>query len=187
MPNGRIRPPFAKRRSAIHGFGVFATRRIRAGRMLIPYLGQILTDAEVRARHMDDEVDDPHTFLFQLGDGRCVDAGVDGNDARFINHSCDPNCEPQLSAGAIWIRAIRNIQPGVELTYDYWLQIEKGASRSRRNRYACYCAASKCRGTMLASRSADKARDRGSSNRRRQAGSPRRGDGVSATGESRAR
>jgi len=148
MPRRRIRPPFAKRRSGIHGTGVFATRRIRAGRAVIPYLGQILTTAEVRARY-DDDADNPHTFLFDLGGDRYVDAGVGGNDARFINHSCDPNCEAELSDGTIWIRAVRNIQPGVELTYDYALEIEKGASRSRRSRYTCRCGAPKCRGTML--------------------------------------
>ena len=150
MRRRRVRPPFAKRRSKIHGVGVVATRRIRAGRMLIPYLGQSLTRAEVRARYMDDDLDDPHTFLFHLGGNRYIDAGVGGNDARFINHSCDPNCEPDLSDGVIWIRAIKNIQPGVELTYDYSLEIEKRAMRSRRNHYACSCGAVRCRGTMLA-------------------------------------
>jgi uncharacterized protein len=157
----RRRPPFAKRRSKIHGLGVVATRRIRAGQVLIAYLGQVLTNAEVRARYMDDEADDPHTFLFQLGGGRCVDAGVGGNDARFINHSCDPNCEPELSDGVIWICAIKNIQPGIELTYDYSLQIEKRASRSRRSRYACRCGRAVCRGTMLASSAAGRPRPRG--------------------------
>jgi SET domain-containing protein len=161
MPRRRIRPPFAKRRSKIHGLGVFATRRIRAGRILIAYLGQVRTAAEVRALYMDDEADDPHTFLFQLGGGRCVDAGVGGNDARFINHSCDPNCEPELSDGVIWIRAIRNIQPGVELTYDYSLQIEKRASPSRRSRYPCHCGTARCRRTMLASSAAGRPKPRG--------------------------
>ncbi len=147
MPK-RPRPPFVKRRSKIHGLGVFSTRRIRRGRTLIPYLGEILTTAKVRARY-GGEVDEPHTFLFHLGDDRYVDAGVGGNDARFINHSCDPNCEAELSDGTIWISAIRNIQPGVELTYDYSLEIERGASRPRRNRYACRCGATRCRGTML--------------------------------------
>ena len=149
MPHRRIRPPFARRHSRIHGTGVFATRRIRPGRTLIAYLGEILTEAEVDARYAD-EADDPHTFLFDCGGGRYVDASVGGNDARFINHSCDPNCETELSDGVIWIRAIRNIQPGAELTYDYSLGIERGASRSRRSRYACRCGATKCRGTMLA-------------------------------------
>jgi uncharacterized protein len=161
MPSRRIRPPFAKRRSRIHGLGVFATRRIRAGRMLIAYLGQVLTRAEVRARFMDDDTDDPHTFLFQLGDGRCVNAGVGGNDARFINHSCHPNCDTESSDGVIWIRAIKNIQPGVELTYDYWLQLEKRASRSRRSSYPCRCGTAKCRGTMLAPPATGKPKARG--------------------------
>jgi len=116
--------------------------------MLIPYLGEILTTAKVRERFKGD-LDDSHTFLFHLGGDRYVDAGVGGNDARFINHSCDPNCETVLSDGEIWIRAMRNVQPGVELTYDYCLEIEKRASRSRRNDYPCRCGAEKCRGTML--------------------------------------
>ena len=149
MHDRKPRRPFAKRRSKIHGFGVYATRRIRAGRLLIAYLGQILTLAEVRERYTDDDLDDPHTFLFHLEGDRYVDAGVDGNDARFINHSCDPNCEPELLNGEIWIRAIRNIQPGVELTYDYSLQIEKRATKKRRDNYACLCGSVRCRGTML--------------------------------------
>lgn len=151
MPS-RPRPPFARRHSKIHGTGVFATRRIRPGRTLIAYLGEILTEAEVDARYAGDDAEDPHTFLFGCGKGRYVDASVGGNDARFVNHSCDPNCEAELSDGVIWIRAIRNIQPGAELTYDYCLEIERDASRARRSRYACRCGAAKCRGTMLAGR-----------------------------------
>ena len=117
--------------------------------MLITYRGQGLTEAEVRARYGDDDADDPHTFLFYVAADRYIDAGIGGNDARFINHSCDPNCEAVLSDSTIWIRASKNIQPGVELTYDYSLQIEKRASRSRRDRYACRCGTTTCRGTML--------------------------------------
>ena len=142
-------PPFAKRRSKIHGTGVFATRRIRPGQLLIAYLGQALTTAQVRKRFNDDDADDPHTLLFHLGGDRYIDAGVNGNDARFINHSCDPNCDPEVLDGAIWIRAIRNIQPGVELAYDYSLEIEKRASKKRRGLYPCRCGTAKCRGTML--------------------------------------
>lgn len=149
MPHRRTRPPFAKRRSAIHGDGVFATRRIRAGRKLIEYAGQVLTSKAVEARYDEAAADDPHTLLFHVGGDRYIDASVGGNDARFINHSCDPNCETEVSDGRVSIRAIRNIQPGAELTYDYALEIEKGASRSRRSRYACRCGAATCRGTML--------------------------------------
>ena len=150
MSRRRKRPPFARRLSRIHGSGVFATRRIRAGRRLIAYLGEILTEAEVDARYRGPGADDPHTMLFHVEGDRYVDASVNGNDARFINHSCDPNCEPEVSNGSIWIRAIKNIQPGVELSYDYSLEIEKGASRKRRSQYACHCGARKCRGTLLA-------------------------------------
>ena len=149
MPRRRLRPPFAKRRSGIHGHGVFATRRIRAGQLLISYAGQALTKAQARERYSDDDGDDPYTLLFHLGGDRYIDAAVDGNDARFINHSCDPNCDPEVLDGAIWIRAIKNIQPGVELTYDYSLELEKSASRKRRELYPCHCGAAKCRGTML--------------------------------------
>ncbi len=150
MPSRRTGPPFVARRSRIHGFGVFATRRIRAGQLLVPYLGEIIQTAEARKRYGRDAArKNPHTFLFHLDGNRYIDAAVGGNDARFINHSCAPNCDPELLDGAVWIRAIRNIQPGVELTYDYALVIEKRASRKRRSQYACRCGAAKCRGTML--------------------------------------
>jgi len=138
-----------KRRSSIHGFGIFATRRIRGNRRLIDYAGQVVTSAVVRARYDQDAVDDPHTLLFDAGDGVYIDASFGGNDARFINHSCDPNCEAEVSGKTVSIRAIRNIQPGVELTYDYALEIERGASRARRAAFACRCGADACRGTML--------------------------------------
>ena len=145
----RIRPPFAKRRSSIHGFGVFATRRIRRGRSLIDYAGQLLNSGAVQARYDEDAADDPHTLLFQVSDDLYVDATNGGNDARFINHSCDPNCEAVVSDGAIFIQAIRNIQPRSELTYDYALEIEEGYSPARKRLYGCRCGAETCRGTML--------------------------------------
>ena len=152
MPRRRTTPPFARRHSRIHRFGVFATRRIRSGRRLIAYEGQILTEAQVDARYDEAAAADPHTMLFHVEGDRYIDASVGGNTARFINHSCNPNCEAEVSDGAIWIRAIRNIQPGVELTYDYSLEIEDGASRRRKSQYACRCGAAKCRGTMLEER-----------------------------------
>ena len=143
------RPPFATRRSKIHGTGVFATRRIRPGQLLIPYLGQVITTAVARKRYGGKAANGSPTYLFHLDGDRYVDAAVDGNDARFVNHSCEPNCDPEVLDGAIWIRSIRNIQPGVELAYDYALQLEKGSSREKRSRYTCRCGAAKCRGTML--------------------------------------
>lgn len=148
MPRRRRPLPFVVRRSRIHGRGVFATRRIRPGRDLIAYEGQILTEAQADARY-DDEADDPHTLLFHVEGDRYIDASVGGNDARFINHSCDPNCESVVQDGAILIRSIRNIQPGAELTYDYALEIEADPPPARRALYECRCGAPRCRGTML--------------------------------------
>ena len=149
MSRRRTRLPFARRRSSIHGFGVFATRRIRDSRRLIDYEGQVVTSAAVRECYDQDAADDPHTLLFDVGGGVYIDASLGGNDARFINHSCEPNCEAEVADGAVSIRAIRNIQPGAELTYDYALAIEEGASRARRSLFACRCGHKACRGTML--------------------------------------
>jgi SET domain-containing protein len=143
------RPPFATRRSKIHGTGVFATRRIRPGQLLIAYLGQVITTAAARKRYGGKAANGSPTYLFHFEGDLYVDAAVDGNDARFINHSCDPNCDPEVLDGAIWIRSTRNIQPGVELAYDYALTLEKGSSREKKSRYTCRCGAVKCRGTML--------------------------------------
>ena len=115
---------------------------------MIAYEGQILTEKQVDERY-DDEADDPHTLLFHVEGDRFIDASVNGNDARFINHSCDPNCESVVADGAIWIRSIRNIQPGAELTYDYSLEIEARPSRARLALFACRCGSALCRGTML--------------------------------------
>ena len=150
MPPRRRSRPFAVRRSKIHGRGVFATRRIRPGQWLIAYEGEVLTEEQVDARYDDeDSANDPHTLLFHVGRDRYIDASIGGNDARFVNHSCDPNCESEVEDGEVFIRAIRNIQPGEELTYDYALEIEAEPSKKRRALFACRCGAERCRGTML--------------------------------------
>ena len=148
-PKDRKPERLVLRRSSLHGIGAFARRRVRRGRRVIEYLGERLTAAGVQARYDARAADDAHTFLFQLGESRYIDASVRGNAARFINHSCQPNCEAQQDGDRIFIVAIRNIQPGVELTYDYALEIERGHSEARRRRFACRCGASRCRGTML--------------------------------------
>jgi SET domain-containing protein len=136
----------------VHGRGLFAARRIRPDSQLIEYKGERLNEAEVEARYPESVADDPHTLLFQIGGGSCIDAAVGGNAARFINHSCQPNCEPRQDGDRIFIFSIRNIQPGVELAYDYSLVIERGYSAERARIYACRCGAPRCRGTMLARR-----------------------------------
>jgi SET domain-containing protein len=150
MRAGKSTPPFRVRVSPIHGSGVFAVRRIRPGQQLIDYLGQRLSGEALKARLADMRaINSPHTFLFRLNPKLYVDAAVDGNDARFINHSCDPNCESSVEGDRITISSIKNIQPGVELTYDYSLEIEKNPSASRLKLFACRCGAIFCRGSML--------------------------------------
>ena len=77
-----------------------------------------------------------------------IDAGVDGNDAQFINHSCEPNCEAITQRRRIWIYALRNITAGEELTYDYNLTVDPADQDAEENLYACHCGATSCRGTM---------------------------------------
>ena len=141
--------PFEVRTSSIHGRGVFALRRIHKGTRLIEYVGERISPEEADRRYDDDALDIPHTFLFTVDKHTVIDAAVDGNEARFINHSCDPNCEAVDDAGRIFIEAIRRIRPGEELTYDYHLERDGRWRKEWAERYACRCGASDCRGTLL--------------------------------------
>ena len=146
----RARPEPAVRRSPVHGLGTFARQPYRAGRRVIEYTGERIDEKEVERRYAGEE-DDPHTFLFQIGPRTSIDARAGGNAARYINHSCDPNCEARQVGSRVFIVALRAIEPGEELTYDYRLQIERGAPNARRRLYACRCGSARCRGTMLVS------------------------------------
>ena len=152
----RRAPLIAVRRSRIHGSGVYAARRIRKGTRIVEYVGERISHATADARYEDKGQDDGHTFLF-IVDGRTViDAGVAGNEARFINHSCDPNCETVIEGGRVFIEALRTIQPGEELGYEYGLTWESTDDPEELARYACRCGAASCRGTMLAEEPTDK-------------------------------
>ena len=151
-------PRYIVRISPVHGRGLFAARRIRPGVRIIEYTGERLDDAEVDARYDESAAEDPHTLLFRTGPHSVIDASVGGNAARFVNHSCRPNCETRQEGDRIFIFAIRNIQPGVELTYDYSLEIEAGHSAARARAYACRCGAPRCRGSMLERRPAPRRR-----------------------------
>ncbi|MFO1281743.1 MAG: SET domain-containing protein-lysine N-methyltransferase [Burkholderiales bacterium] len=138
------------RESAIHGRGVFAARDLERGTTVIEYRGRRMSYDEA-CRRPDSDPDDPrHTFLFELDDGRVIDAGVGGNAARWINHSCAPNCAPfEDERGRVYIAAKRRIAAGEELTYDYKLSLGGRVGRRLREAYACRCGARRCRGTML--------------------------------------
>jgi SET domain-containing protein len=79
-----------------------------------------------------------------------IDAAVGGNEARFINHSCDPNCDAVIDDGRIWIETIRDVEPGEELAYDYAYVLEERHTAAAKRRYPCACGAANCRGTILA-------------------------------------
>ncbi|WP_375490374.1 SET domain-containing protein [uncultured Jatrophihabitans sp.] len=138
------------RDSEVHGRGVFAGRAISADEELIHYGGRVISWDEAQDRWADGEQDDDHTFFFDLGDGRVIDGDQDGNDARWINHGCQPNCETTDEDGRIVIRSLRKIKRGEELFIDYQLTIEGKVTKKLRKQYACRCGAKKCRGTMLA-------------------------------------
>ena len=143
-------PAWRVRRSSIHGRGVFAARDIARGETVIEYRGRRMSYDEA-CRRPDSDPDDPqHTFLFALDDGRVIDAGVRGNAARWINHSCAPNCAPyEDEDGRVHIAARRAIPAGEDLTYDYKLTLEGRIGARVRAAYACRCGARRCRGSML--------------------------------------
>jgi SET domain-containing protein len=137
------------RNSPIHGRGVFALRAIAKGTRIIEYKGKLITDAAADRRYGRLHENSAHTMLFSVDDGLVIDAMRNGNSARWINHSCQPNCEIDETNHRVFIDARRNIRPGEELTYDYNLQIgERHTAKAKRD-HACLCGAPRCRGTML--------------------------------------
>ncbi len=141
---------FEIRASPIAGQGAFAIRRIRKGTRIIEYLGERISQDEADRRYDDTLVEHPRVLLFSADDRTVIDAGVNGNEARFINHSCEPNCRAVTHRRRVHIWAIRDISPGEELTYDYNLTREGISDDEAYSRYACHCGAPDCRGTMLA-------------------------------------
>lgn len=143
-------PLYEVRDSQIQGRGVYAARRIRKNSWIIQYTGKLITNAEADRLYDDEAMERHHTFLFLLDDTWCIDASQGGNDARFINHSCNPNCEAVMTTdNEIWIQALRGIEPGEELTYDYGFDVETESVEEARRVYPCRCGAPDCRGTIL--------------------------------------
>lgn len=143
-------PSIVVRHSRVHGNGVFATRKIPAGEFIIEYKGERITQREADKRAGADPENPFHTFFFSLENGKLIDGGDNGNDARWINHSCEPNCEAREENGQVFIYALRDIRRGEELNYDYGLIIEDRHTPAVKRAYACLCGAAACRGTMLA-------------------------------------
>lgn len=131
-------------KSRVAGTGAFARKDIRKGQIVIEYTGLI-------RKELPDEPETPGlTYLFRISRGRVIDpiAGG-GNEARFINHSCDPNCETTGEGDEVLIRALRPIRKGEELFYDYRLDVGGTPSKADMKAHPCHCGASTCRGTLL--------------------------------------
>ena len=142
--------PFEIRASGIQGLGGFATRHIAPGTRLIDYAGERLTPSEAEARYPDSEGERHHTYLFAIDENIVVDAAVEGNEARFLNHSCAPNCDAIVEDGWVWIETIHDIEPGEELVYDYAYVLAERHTVAAKRRFPCHCGAITCRGTILA-------------------------------------
>jgi len=138
------------RESGVHGRGVYALQPIAAGKKVIEYKGEIISWEEALERHPHDPSQPTHTFYFHLDDGHVIDGKHQGNDAKWMNHSCEPNAEAEQKGDRVFLRALRDIETGEELFFDYGLVIEGRITAAIRKDYACWCGTPSCRTTMLA-------------------------------------
>ncbi len=144
------------RLSDIHGNGVFAADALAKGERVVRYKGVLRTHEDVDAEYGDVD-EDGHTFLFTLNDDYVIDANVDGNIARWINHSCAPNCEAVVEENQngkrhkdkVFIEATRAIRVGEELTYNYGITLAERQTPALKKLWGCRCGSKTCTGTML--------------------------------------
>lgn len=127
---------------------MFATRRIREGQVITEYIGEEISHEEADRRY-DDSNGRHHTFLFVVNDDVVLDARRHGNDAKYINHSCEPNCESVIDDDRVWIQSIKPIAAETELVYDYRFEWDDSYDPEDVRYYACRCGSRKCRGTIL--------------------------------------
>jgi SET domain-containing protein len=148
--NGR-KPLYVVRNSRIHGRGVFAARYIRKGTRIVEYTGERISNKEADRRYDDTRMKRHHTFLFTLDSKTVIDGALDtgGGDASYINHSCDPNCEAVITGRRIFIHALRGIEPGTELAYDYKYERTGKNDAELEKFYICKCGALTCRGSIM--------------------------------------
>lgn len=142
-------PRIVMRSSGIHGRGVYARRLIRADETVCEYKGEVIGEAEAARRYPENMQGLNHTFIFGVAHDHNIDGGAKGNIARWINHSCAPNCDTYEKNKRMFIRAVRDILPGEELSYDYWIGAGERITEAVKARWPCWCGAEQCRGTVL--------------------------------------
>jgi uncharacterized protein len=132
-------PLYEVRNSAIHGNGVFALVPIAEGTRILEYVGERISKAESLRRREENNF-----FVFTVTDTVDIDGAVPYNPARFVNHGCTPNCEAHMEDGRIWIVAIRDIEAGEELTFNYGYDLQDYED------HPCCCGSPGCIGFMVA-------------------------------------
>lgn len=147
---GTVKGRLQVRKSGVHGKGVYALVPIRAGELVMEYTGEVISWDEAVRRHPHDPSQPDHTFYFHLSDELVIDGRVGGNASRWINHACEPNVEADDESGQVYLLALRDIQPGEELFFDYGLVIDERYTPALKKRFECRCGNPGCRGTMLA-------------------------------------
>lgn len=136
-------------KSRIEGTGVFAKRNIPKGTRIIEYMGK----RKSLSRQLVEisEGKPTHIYTFRLSEHTVIDGALNGNEARFINHSCNPNCETYTFDDKVYIYAMRDIKRGEELSYDYHLgtSMRGGMKQIDKSLYVCRCGSPHCTGTMI--------------------------------------
>lgn len=137
-----------QRNSTIHGVGVFATQDIAEDEKVIEYVGEKIDKEESSRRGWEQlergqETGGPAVLIFTLDEIHDIDGDYEWNQARLINHSCDPNCYTQVIDGEIWVLAARDIQAGEELTFNYGFNLDHWRS------HPCYCGKENCIGWIV--------------------------------------
>ncbi len=141
------------RKSKIHGNGVFATKRIKKNTKIIEYIGEKIIKSEGDKRsakrikkYLNSEIDGS-VYIFELNKKYDIDGSPLYNKARYINHSCDPNCEVEIIEEKIWITAIKDIKKTDELSYDYGYEFDSDDFRD----HICKCGSKNCIGFIISS------------------------------------
>ncbi len=140
-------------KSKVHGSGVFATQQIRKDTRIIEYIGEKISRSEgdkrseKRIKKYIHSKKTGSVYIFELNQRYDIDGSPKYNKARYINHSCSPNCEVEISRGHIWISSIKNINIGEELSYDYGYEFDKEDYKD----HECKCGSKNCIGYIISS------------------------------------